>query len=109
MTFHHAELAEGGWGKLTLAEQLGNVGSEVGRAARAFQKDPARCEAAAARAFELLDLTIADVRWRKRLKELTRVREVLADALLSGGQYNTSLEDLDRYFFPFVLAARANR
>ena len=31
------------------------------------------------RALELLDLTIADVKHRSRLRELTRLREVLAD------------------------------
>jgi len=61
------------------------------------------------RAFELLDLTIADSRWRSRLKEIVRTRELLADAMFGGKEYKTSLKDLDRYFFHFALAARINR
>ena len=61
------------------------------------------------RAFELLDLTIADSRWRSRLKEIVRTRELLADAMFGGKEYKTSLKDLDRYSFHFALAARINR
>ncbi len=53
-------------------EQLANVGSDVARAARWYGKDPQRCEQAFDRAVELLDLTIADERWKGRRKELTR-------------------------------------
>ncbi|MBI4055627.1 MAG: hypothetical protein HY402_05805 [Elusimicrobia bacterium] len=58
------------------------------------------------RALELLDLSIRDGRWRRRLKELTRARELLCDAWLGGREYRTELEDLNRYFFHFALAAR---
>ncbi len=34
MTVQHRDLAAGRWWELSLAEQLGNVGSEVSRAAR---------------------------------------------------------------------------
>lgn len=61
------------------------------------------------RALELFELTISDPRWRKRLKELTRVREVFCAAVLGSNEYHTSLEDLDRYFYYFAYAARANR
>ena len=61
------------------------------------------------RAFELLDLTIADSRWRSRLKEIVRTRELLADAMFGGKEYKTTFEDLNRYFFHFALAARINR
>ncbi|TSC78477.1 MAG: hypothetical protein G01um101429_750, partial [Parcubacteria group bacterium Gr01-1014_29] len=40
--FIHKELAEGRWFQLSLMEQLGNIGSEVGRAARAEDKDTQR-------------------------------------------------------------------
>ncbi|MBI5135343.1 hypothetical protein HZA86_03885 [Candidatus Uhrbacteria bacterium] len=104
----HKEQAAGRWFTLSLAEQMGNIGSEVGRAARA-QEDRERYWLAATRAFELLDLTISDPRWSKRLKELVRVREVFGDALLGGNMYHTTLQDLDRYFYYFALVARAKR
>lgn len=104
----HTSLAEGRWQQFSLAEQLGNVGSEVSRARRAVD-DEDRFWSAVTRAFELLDLTIADPRWRLRLRELLRVRETLADAVLGGHEYQTKLEDLDKYFLVFAMAARSGR
>lgn len=108
MSSQHHTLAAGRWQNLSLVEQLGNVGSEVSRAIRWREKDEALYENAMERAFELLDLTIQDPRWRKRLKELTRVREILSDAFLGGNEYGSTLEDLDRYFFSFAFAARVH-
>lgn len=73
----HEQLAAGRWHTLSLMEQLANVGSDVARAARWYGKDPQRCEQAFDRAVELLDLTIADERWKGRRKELTRARTAL--------------------------------
>ena len=73
------------------------------------KKTPQLCEKAFARALELLDLTIGDPRWRGRRKELMRVREVLCDAMLGGKEYGSDLAGLDRYFYPFAVAARAGR
>ncbi len=105
--FHHASLAAGRWQMFTLAEQLGNIGSEVSRAIKA-RSDQKRFEGAVDRALELFDLTLADPRWRKRLKEIARARELFCDAVW-GGEYGTTLEDLDKYFFFFALAARGKR
>ncbi len=102
----HPDLAGGRWQTFSLLEQLGNVGSEVSRAAKWQEKDPVLFDKAVVRALELLDLTIRDSRWRGRLKELTRVRELLCDTWLGGSQYGQKLQDLDRYFFQFALAAR---
>lgn len=109
MAIQHKNLAAGGWQKLSLAEQLGNIGSEISRALNWRGKDEKLYENAINRAFELLDLTIVDSRWRSRLKEIVRVRELLADAMFNGKEYKTSLEDLNRYFFHFALATRVNR
>ena len=76
MSHQHASLAAGRWQTLPLVEQLANVGSDVARAHRWQEKDPQLCEKAFARALELLDLTIADPRWKGRRKELMRVREL---------------------------------
>ena len=61
------------------------------------------------RALELLDLTLADPRWRDRLREIARARELLCDAAAGGSEYGTTLEDLDRYFLAFAMAARRGR
>ena len=109
MSHQHANLAAGRWRTLPLAEQLANVGSDVARAHRWQEKDPQLCEKAFVRALELLDLTIADPRWKGRRKELTRVRELLCDAMLGGTEYGSDLASLDRYFYAFAVAARAGR
>ena len=94
---------------MPLVEQLANVGSDVARAYRWQGKDSKSCEKAFIRALELLDLTIGDPRWKGRRKELTRVREMLCDAMLGGKEYGSDLASLDRYFFPFAVATRASR
>jgi hypothetical protein len=109
MVYRHRDLAAGRWGKLSLAEQLGNVGSEVGRMLRWKSRDERLATGAFERALELLDLTLADPRWRDRLREIARARELLCDAATGGTEYGTTLEDLDRYFLAFAVAARSSR
>ena len=101
---HHRELAAGRWERLSLAEQLANVGAEVGRMRR-----PRGATGALERALELLDLTLADARWQGRRKEIARARELLCDAADGGLEYGTALEDLDRYFLAFAVVARRGR
>lgn len=106
--FQHESLAAGRWYTLTLAEQMGNIGSEVSRAIRA-RSDKHRFEKTVLRASELLDLTMSDARWKGRLKELNRARRLFLDATLGINEFGISLEELDRYFLQFALAARSNR
>ncbi|MDP2638610.1 MAG: hypothetical protein Q8P06_00340 [Candidatus Azambacteria bacterium] len=87
----------------------GNIGSEISRAINWHNRDKKLYEGAIYRAFELLDLTIADPRWRSRLKEIVRARELLADAIFDGKEYNTTFEYLNHYFFNFAFATRINR
>ena len=105
----HKEQAAGAWQKLSLAEQLANVGSEVGRMRRWAGRDERLMTAAFERALELLDLTLADRRWRNRLREIARARELLCDAAAGGKEYGTTLDAMDRYFLAFALAARSAR
>lgn len=106
MTVYHQDLAAGRWSAFSLAEQLGNVGSEISRAINWRGRNQQFQERALDRALELLDLTIANSRATLRLKELLRVREVLADAILGGEEYGSTLEDLNKYFFNFAYLAR---
>jgi hypothetical protein len=107
----HPELAAGRWHTMSLAEQLGNVGSEYERALRWKEKGNARYfEGALGRLLELLDLTITDPRWRNhRLKELCRLREFICDELCNDVREFPDPRDLRKYFFLFALAARAGR
>jgi hypothetical protein len=107
--YQHRELAAGRWRTFSLAEQLGNVGSEVGRMLRWRDRDDRLMVGAFERALELLDLTLGDPRWRDRLREIARARELLCDAATGGTAYGTTLEDLNRYFLAFAVAARARR
>ncbi len=105
--FLHKDLAAGRWRKLSLMEQLGNIGSEVGRARIYYDKgDNKRLQKAVDRALELFDLTLADSRWRGRLLEIGRARDVFCDAILGGKEYNSNLSDLERYLTYFAIAAR---
>ncbi len=104
----HKNLAAGRWVTFSLMTQLAHIGSEVSRAIAWHRKGvlPTR-DKAIERALELFDLTIADARWRNRLKEITRARETVCDLFYGDNIYQTSLESLDRYFLQFGIAARS--
>jgi hypothetical protein len=105
----HQNLAQGRWFEMTLADQLGNIGSEVGRARLSQGKDEVRFWAAVTRGIELFNLTLADKRWGPRRKEIARAYEVFCDAVLGGKVYNSDLESLDRYFSNFAMLAMTNK
>jgi hypothetical protein len=96
---------------MTIAEQLGNVGSEYERALSWKERgDKDRFEPAFARLLELLDLTISDPRWKNhRLKELTRLREVICDELFNETPEFNHPTDLRGYFLYFGILARSER
>lgn len=109
MPLLHQNLAAGRWFEMTLSEQLGNVGSEIGRATSALSQGlDDRKEKALDRAFDLLDLTLSDKRWNRagRLREIARAREVCVDTFYGQQEYRTTPKDLENYFYHFALAAR---
>jgi hypothetical protein len=102
----HETLAAGRWQAFSLVEQLANVGSEVERALNWLDKqNPEYSRLAFLRALELLNLTIADPRHRRRLKELTRVREALLDFFLGNNDFRSSEKSWRNYFYGFAFAA----
>ena len=106
----HQELAAGRWFRLSLVEQLANVGSEIERTMRWRGKGNAEYgRRAFERALELLDLSIADEKNRSRLKELTRLRETLADYFWFDNRYGSSDESWGRYFHAFTHVAALGR
>ena len=109
---HHRDLADGRWWQLSLAEQLGNVGSEISRAIRWTSRNPDTARGALYRALELLDLTLADPRRRQspaHLREIARAREVVADFFAGPNQYGSTGASLQKYFDAFAIAARRMR
>ena len=105
----HRDLAAGRWWSLSLAQQLGNVGSEISRAANWSTRNPRRAEAALHRALELIDLTLDDPRHRRsvaRLREIARVREVVVDFFAGPNQYGSTAASLQKYFDAYAIAAR---
>ena len=107
MKYQHQDLASGRWQKLDILEQMSNIGSEVMRAINWRKKGNEKySEEARTRALELIDLTIKDRKNIKRLKELTRLREILLDYFIGGNQHSSSEELWHKYFYPFNYAAR---
>lgn len=102
---HHKSLAAGQWAQMTFFNQMANIGSEVERAANQRGKDKKNFALAIERALELIDLTIDDTTETSRLKELCRLREVVADYYFDN-TYRSSLQNWRSYFYPFILAAR---
>lgn len=105
----HLELAEGRWWRMPLAEQMGNIGSEVSRAIRWTGRNPDTAQGALFRALDLLDLTLADPRLRDtpvRLREIARAREVVVDFFAGTNEYGSTGSSLQKYFDAFAVAAR---
>ena len=106
MSFQHKEISRGRWQKLSLVEQMANIGSEVERAINWKNKnDKEYSRMAFERALELIDLTMADGKNRHRLNEIARVRESLADYFVGGNSYFASDQVWKNYFYAFGLAA----
>ena len=106
----HQDLADGRWFTLTLSEQLGNIGSEISRSInwQARQSKEGMTHALD-RALELFDLTLADIRWRGRYKEIRRAREVVCDFFYGDNAFHSTATSLQNYFDAFALAARKNK
>lgn len=104
----HADLAEGRWFTMTLAQQLGNVGSDFERALKWKERNQDKLfQSAATRMLELLDLTLDDPRWHNhRLLELTRLREQVCQELFSDHINRESAAGLQKYFLSMATLAR---
>jgi hypothetical protein len=107
--WQHRDIAQGRWRSLSLAEQFGNIGSEISRAVNWSTKNPDSARAALYRALDLIDLTLDDPRHRQsfpRLREIARAREVVVDFLAGSNEYGSTSASLQKYFDQFALSAR---
>lgn len=95
------------WERLSFVEQMANIGSEVLRAIDWREKNKEYSKMAFERALELIDLTINDKKnhTRGRLKELLRIREVLADYFYFDNIYKSTDKSWQNYFLAFNYAA----
>lgn len=101
----HRDLADRWWA-MSVAEQLGNIGSEVSRAAKWTTRNPEMARSALYRALDLFDLTLDDPRHRAspaRLREIARAREVVVDLFAGPNQYGSTAESLQRYFDAYAV------
>lgn len=110
MSYQHAELAQSGrWAKMSILEQMANVGSEVERALNWQAKNNADySQKAAERALELMDLTLDSHTEFHRLREIARIREALVDYFFGSNELGSSEKFFKSYFLAFALAARIN-
>ena len=103
---HHSDALLQNWSKLSLAEQLGNVGSEVSRMIKWHSNNPAIAERAFERMLELLNATITCQTGKRQLRELTRARELINTDWCSGkSPDHSSLDGFNRYFTQFAVLA----
>ena len=107
---YHKSLNLERWQKFTFYEQMANIGSEVFRAINWRKKNQEYSRLALERALELLDLTLEISSSSKpRLKELARLREMLADYFYFDNEYGSNDKSWEKYFFAFNYAANRRR
>ena len=106
MNIFHTDLQER-WKSFSIFEQMANIGAEVGRTINWKKKNNKEmCKNAFYRSLELIDFTIEDSKNRNRLKEITRMREMLVDYFAGDNIYHSTDEAWNKYFYYFNYAAR---
>jgi len=97
------------WAQLSIFEQMGNIGAEVGRAVNAARagKDK-RAQGAIDRAVDLLDATVEVLVAQRspRVKEVLRAREEFL-RLFFDGTFEEDADNIVRYFNLFAIVARS--
>lgn len=107
----HKGLADGEWGKMPFYLQMGNLGSEVSRSLKWFNKNEKRFRVSFERALELFDFTIEVARDDEqasrvgKLKEVCRAREEFCDYFL-GNSWGTDPKKMMKYYDEFAIAGR---
>lgn len=104
---HQSLVEDGSWARLSFAEQMGNIGSEVSRSLKWYGKKPERFEGAFERALELFDLTIFYLRGKDsaELREICLAREEFCDYFY-GHELHTDPAKMQKYYDDFALKAR---
>lgn len=100
----HKKQAEGEWIKKSFLEQMANIGSEVYRAISWKERNSEYSEIAFNRSLELFDLTKNSKLTSSQYRELTRTREIWVDYFKYDNQYNSTGEDINKYFMYLTIA-----
>jgi hypothetical protein len=107
---YHKNLTLEHWSEFSFDEQMGNIGSEVGRIIIWRKKeDPKYSKMAFEKRLELLQLTIEDPKNKARLKKLNNLEKILKDYFYGNDKHGYTDETLDKYFLQYALAARINK
>jgi hypothetical protein len=102
----HKNIAEK-WSKMSFAEQMANIGSEVERSLNWKAKgNEIYFQAAFERFLDLIDLTLDNTAGYSRLKELARLREAVVDYFYGTNQFQYTPQALRKYFFYFTFLSR---
>ncbi|MEK7460820.1 MAG: hypothetical protein AAB647_01230 [Patescibacteria group bacterium] len=99
------------WATLNIIEQMGNIGSEVGRAIAAKQQKRSRdCQQAVIRALDLFGATVEPLiaLHSARAKEVLRSKEQFLEAIY-GDVSQQYIQAVNQYFFQYAVAARLAR
>lgn len=98
------------WQAMSFAAQMGNIGSEVGRSAKAYASgDTQSFDGACMRALDLFDATVAGLAKSKspRLKEVLLARDQFTQQYY--GDQPKIDPSLEVYFMQFAIAERLQR
>ncbi len=96
------------WSRLSIFDQMGNIGSEVGRALNAKQNGRTDdCQYAVVRALDLFAITVTSLiaKHSGRAKEVLRARNEFLNAIYGESEPENTAA-IDRYFTEFAIAAR---
>ena len=92
------------WLARPIAYQMGNIGSEVSRALKWRERNPARSEKAVDRALELFDLTIeANLENHARLTEILKARDEFCDYFFANNSHHTDTSKMQKYYDGFAI------
>jgi hypothetical protein len=93
------------WKQLSIFDQMGNIGSEVGRTLK-LKRNGEDFQVALIRALDLFDATVEVLVGNKshRTKEVLRARDQFLQALFIADD-----PTIETYFMQFAIAARINR
>jgi hypothetical protein len=96
------------WFARSLADQLGNIGSEVDRYISLTKRNQnENALNAIYRAIDLLDLSKQNPNLSSaQRREIAITKEALTDCVLSDNSYGNSLEYFSKYFMQFAMVAR---
>jgi len=100
------------WAKFNIFEQMGNIGSEVGRSLDSkLGNRHEDFEPALYRALDLFDATVEDLLKQKspRIKEVLRAKDQYLEVALQKHPDPEKAKSIENYFMQFALTARMNR